>query len=88
MLGGIALAAPGVPGPGFAVILLGLAFLALEFDRAERLLERAIVWGDHAKDRAEEASPRQKLVAGTLTALAVAAAVAAALLWDVPLVPV
>ena len=38
------------------MILIGLSFLALEFERAERLLERAIVWADGAKNRAEEAA--------------------------------
>ena len=41
---------PGVPGPGIATILLGLVLLALEFERAERLLERVIVWGERAAD--------------------------------------
>ena len=51
---GVVMSGPGVPGPGIAVILIGLGFLALEFDWAERLLERAIIWADRAKDRAEE----------------------------------
>ncbi|MDQ3434772.1 MAG: PGPGW domain-containing protein, partial [Actinomycetota bacterium] len=48
VLAGILLSGPGVPGPGFLVILIGLSFLALEFDRAERLLEKAIVAADRA----------------------------------------
>lgn len=88
VLAGIVMSGPGVPGPGIVVILLGLSFLALEFEKAERLLERAIVAADAAKDRAESASPRQKLVSGILTGLALAAFVVAAVLWDIPLVPV
>ena len=88
VLGGIVLSGPGIPGPGFLVILLGLSFLALEFDKAERLLERAIVWADKAKDRAENASPRKKAISAALTVLAIAAFVAAAILWDIPLLPV
>jgi uncharacterized protein (TIGR02611 family) len=87
LLGG-ALSAPGVPGPGIAVILIGLGFLALEFDWAERLLERAIIWADQAKDRAEETTPRQRILAGIAGAIAVAAFVAAAILWDIPLLPI
>jgi hypothetical protein len=79
---------PGVPGPGIAVILIGLGFLALEFDRAERLLEKAIIWADHAKDRAEETTTGQRILAGVLGALAVAGFVAAAILWDIPLLPI
>ena len=85
---GIFMSGPGIPGPGIVVILLGLSFLALEFDRAERLLAKAIVWADNAKDRAEAASPRQKAVTAAVAVLAAAAFVVAAVLWDIPLVPV
>jgi uncharacterized protein (TIGR02611 family) len=88
VLAGGALSAPGVPGPGIAVILIGLGFLALEFDWAERLLERAIIWADRAKDRAEETSPKQRILAGIAGAAVVAAFVAAAILWDIPLLPI
>jgi len=85
---GIFMSGPGIPGPGIVVILLGLSFLALEFDRAERLLAKAIVWADNAKDRAEAASPRQKAITAAVAVLAAAAFVVAAVLWDIPLVPV
>src|SRR5918992_3663421 len=88
VLVGIVLSGPGVPGPGIAVILIGLGFLALEFDRAERLLERAIIWADRAKDRAEETSTTQRLIAALLTAVAVGAFVFAAIRWDIPLLPI
>ena len=88
VLAGILLSGPGIPGPGFLVILVGLSFLALEFDRAERLLGRAIVWADRAKERAGNASPRQKALSAGLTVLAIAGFVAAAILWDIPLLPV
>jgi uncharacterized protein (TIGR02611 family) len=88
VLAGILLSGPGIPGPGFVVILIGLSFLALEFDKAERLLERAIVWADDAKNRAENASPRQKALSAGLGVLAVGGFVAAAILWDIPLLPV
>ena len=88
VLAGIVMSGPGVPGPGIAVILIGLGFLALEFDRAERLLERAVIWADEAKNRAEQTSPKQRLLAGVAGALAVAAFLVAALLWDIPLVPI
>lgn len=85
---GVLMSGPGIPGPGILVILLGLSFLALEFEKAERLLARAIVWADQAKDRAENASPRQKALSAALGVLAVAAFVVAAILWDIPLLPV
>lgn len=88
VIAGIVLSGPGIPGPGFLVILLGLSFLALEFEKAERLLARAIVWADNAKERAENASPRQKALSAALTVLAIAAFVVAAILWDIPLLPV
>jgi uncharacterized protein (TIGR02611 family) len=88
VLVGIFLSGPGVPGPGFLVILIGLGFLALEFDRAERLLEKAIVFGDKLADRAENTSTTQRVLAGLAAAVAVAAFVVAAIRWDIPLLPV
>jgi uncharacterized protein (TIGR02611 family) len=88
VLAGIVLSLPTVPGPGIALILVGLGFLALEFDWAERLLERAIIWGDRAKDRAEETSTKQRVLAGIAGALVVGAFVVAAILWDIPLLPI
>lgn len=88
VLAGIVLSGPGIPGPGFLVILFGLSFLALEFEPAERLLEKAIVWADNAKHRAENASPMQKALTAAITVLALGAFVAAAILYDIPLLPV
>ncbi len=88
VLFGIVMAAPGVPGPGIATMLLGLTFLALEFDRAERLLERCILWAESAKERAERSSPRQRALTAAAAAVVVMAAVAVAVAWDVPVLPV
>jgi uncharacterized protein (TIGR02611 family) len=88
IIAGVVLSAPGVPGPGFVTILLGISFIALEFDWAERLLERAIVFGDGVAERAEQTTRTQRMAAGTVVALALAAFVVAAILWDIPLVPV
>jgi hypothetical protein len=88
VIAGVIMSGPGVPGPGIATILLGLFFLALEFERAERLLERAIVWGELAAERAERASTGQRVAAGTVALSAVAGFVVAAFLWDIPLLPV
>jgi uncharacterized protein (TIGR02611 family) len=85
---GIVMSGPGVPGPGIVTIILGLTFLALEFDRAERWLEKVIIWGDRAAERAEQTTTKQRVVAGIATALAVAAFAVAAVLWDIPLMPV
>jgi uncharacterized protein (TIGR02611 family) len=85
---GIVMSGPGVPGPGIVTILIGLGFLALEFDRAERLMERVIIWGDRAADRAEKTTRGQRIAAGIVTALVAAAFVAAAILWDIPLMPI
>lgn len=88
VLAGIFLSGPGVPGPGFLVILLGLGLLALEFTWAARLLERAAEYADRAKERAEQTSTAQKVAGAVLAALAIAAFVVAAILWDIPLLPV
>jgi uncharacterized protein (TIGR02611 family) len=88
VIAGIFMSGPGVPGPGIITIIAGLGFLALEFDWAERWLERVIVWGDRAAERAEQTTTKQRVIAGALTALALGAFAAAAILWDIPLVPV
>jgi uncharacterized protein (TIGR02611 family) len=90
---GAAVLAAGVamlalPGPAFVVIPIGLAILSLEFEWAERMLEKALVKGEEARRRAAAATPAQKALSGVAVALAAAAAIAAAILWDIPLLPV
>jgi uncharacterized protein (TIGR02611 family) len=85
---GAGLAMLVLPGPAFVVIPIGLAVLSLEFVWAERLLERALIRADDARRRAADATPHQKLVSVVATALAAAASVAAAILWDIPYLPV
>jgi uncharacterized protein (TIGR02611 family) len=88
VLAGIVMSGPGVPGPGIATILVGLGLLALEFERAERLLERAIVWAERAAQRAERTTTAQRVAAGVAGALAAGAFIFAAIRWDIPLLPV
>jgi uncharacterized protein (TIGR02611 family) len=88
VIAGIVMSGPGVPGPGIVTIVLGLGFLALEFDWAERWLERVIIWGDRAAERAEQTTTKQRVAAGIATTLAVGAFAIAAIMWDIPLVPV
>jgi uncharacterized protein (TIGR02611 family) len=88
VIAGIIMSGPGVPGPGIVTILLGLGFLALEFDWAERWMERVIIWGDRAAERAERTTTRQRVLAGIAAVLAAGAFVTAAILWDIPLMPV
>jgi uncharacterized protein (TIGR02611 family) len=86
-LAGVVMTGP-VPGPGFLVIPVGLALLALEFTWAERLLERAVVWADSAKEQAANRSKGEKIASGVAVAVGIAAFVTAAILWDIPLLPV
>lgn len=76
------------PGPAFVVIPIGLAILSLEFAWAERLLEKALVKGEEARRKATEATRTQKILSALAIACGVAAAVAAALIWDIPYLPV
>jgi uncharacterized protein (TIGR02611 family) len=85
---GIGIAMLALPGPAFVVIPIGLAILSLEFAWAEHLLEKALVKGEEAKRKASEASRGQKILSGLAIACAVAAAGAAALVWDIPYLPV
>ena len=83
---GIAMLA--LPGPAFVVIPVGLAILSLEFEWAERLLERALIKGEQARRKAAQASPLHKALSALAVGCAIAAAVTATLLWDIPLLPV
>ena len=83
---GIAMLA--LPGPAFVVIPIGLAILSLEFAWAERLLEKALIKGEEARRKAADASPAQKILSAVGVALGVAAAATAAVLWDIPYLPV
>lgn len=85
-LGGVAMLA--LPGPAFVVIPIGLTMLAMEFSWAERWLERALEKAEAAKRSAANASPLQKALGIGATAVGIAAFVVAAILWDVPLLPV
>ena len=88
VIAGIVMSGPGVPGPGIFTIIIGLTVLALEFDWAERWLERVIIWGDRAAERAEQTTTKQRVIAGIVTALALSAFAVAAVMWDIPLMPV
>ena len=85
--GGVVLSGPGVPGPGFLVIAFGLALLAFQFTWAERLLYRAVAYLEKSQEKAKETSTAQRVAAGALVVLAVAAYVVAAVLWEIPLLP-
>jgi hypothetical protein len=85
-LGGVLLLV--LPGPALVVIPVGLALLALEFAWAERALERALDHAETAKRRAGATSPTQRLLGAAAVGLGAAAALAAALIWDIPFLPV
>jgi uncharacterized protein (TIGR02611 family) len=87
VIAGIILALPLVPGPGFLLIAIGLGLLALEFDWAERLLERIVDRVEEAGEKAAHASTAQMVVAAAVVVLLAVGAVTAVLLWDIPFVP-
>ena len=84
----IGLALVPLPGPGWAIVFVGLGMLALEFDWAERLMEKALNRIEAAQQAAKNASPAEKALGVTATVLGIAACVAAAILWDIPVLPV
>ncbi len=86
VLGGLAMVV--LPGPALAVIPIGLAMLALQFAWAERLLEIAVDEAEAAGEAAKETSARQRILGLIAIVLAAAAAVGAAIAWDIPLLPV
>jgi uncharacterized protein (TIGR02611 family) len=75
------------PGPALVIIPIGLAMLALEFAWAERMLDRALDRAEIAARKAAEATRTQRILGAIATALAIAAAVTAWLLWEIPLIP-
>lgn len=87
IVGGLALSLPGIPGPGLLLVAAGLAMLALEFDRAERLLEKLLVRLERLSDRAQRASRTQKIAGGLFAVAVVAAAIGVAVIWGIPFVP-
>ena len=86
LLAGIAMLV--LPGPALAVIPIGLAMLALEFAWAEEMLETAVEKAEAAGRAASQTSRKQRIIGMVAIAIGVAAAVAAALVWDIPLLPV
>jgi uncharacterized protein (TIGR02611 family) len=85
---GAGLALLVLPGPAFVVIPIGLAILSLEFAWAERLLEKALMQAEEARGKAAAATPLQRLLSALGIVLGVGACIAAAILWDIPLLPV
>jgi sulfite exporter TauE/SafE len=84
LVAGLALALPGVPGPGILLVAVGLGMLALEFDRAERLLEKIL---DRVEEAREKTSTWQQVALGVLGLLATVGYLVATLLWEVPILP-
>lgn len=84
---GLALSVPGVPGPGILLVVVGLGLLALEFDRAERLLERILERVEHVIEGAADAPLWQQLLGGFLTLAGLVAGIMVFVLWDVPVLP-
>jgi uncharacterized protein (TIGR02611 family) len=85
-LGGIA--AIPLPGPGWAIVFVGLGMLALEFKWAENLMEKILDRVEAMKQSASAASPLQKALMTGAAAVGIAAFAVAAILWDIPLLPV
>jgi uncharacterized protein (TIGR02611 family) len=85
LLGGLAMLV--LPGPALAVIPVALAILSLEFAWAGRALEKAIEQAEKAKQSARETSRFQRIVVATAIALMLVAAIAASIVWEIPVVP-
>jgi uncharacterized protein (TIGR02611 family) len=73
--------------PGWPLLIVGLAILALEFAWAERMLERAVNQMERAKQVTTEASRWQRIFGALAIVAGVGAAVAAAFYWDIPFLP-
>lgn len=81
---GVVLSGPGIPGPGFVVIIAGLALLATEWSWAERLLTKARAALKKQTDKVRAMDPavrRRRAVLGTLAVVVVCGATAL-LIWQ------
>lgn len=76
-----------LPGPGWPVIAIALAMLALEFTWAERLLNQALLRLEAAQRTASKLSPVQRAVALVGVVLLTVGTIAVFVFWEVPLVP-
>jgi uncharacterized protein (TIGR02611 family) len=72
-----------LPGPGILVVAVALAMLSLEFEWAERMLEKAVIQADAAKEKAKGASPQQRVLTGLAIAAGAGAAIALVLNYDI-----
>jgi uncharacterized protein (TIGR02611 family) len=70
------------PGPAFVLIPIGLAMLSMEFAWAAVALDKALEQAQVAQEKAAQTSMRQRIFGFTAGVLAVAAALAAAIHWD------
>jgi multisubunit Na+/H+ antiporter MnhB subunit len=84
IVAGLALSVPGIPGPGLLIIAVGLGMLALEFDRAERLLERIL---DAAEDARERTSTWQQVALGVVGLAAAVGYGVAVFVFEIPVLP-
>ncbi len=75
------------PGPALVLIPLGLAMLAMQFEWAERLMEKTLTRAERTAEQAKETSPLQRVLGVLAVILVVAAVIAAIFYWDIP-VPV
>ncbi len=77
-----------LPGPGPLIIVpLGLAMLALEFVWAERLLTKALVYGERAKEGASSLSRPVQIMIGALIVGAFTVYIVLAVLYELPYLP-
>jgi uncharacterized protein (TIGR02611 family) len=69
-----------VPGPGFLIVVAGLAILATEWAWAEKLLQRARAWLEKSTAQVKNMDPavrRRRLLLGLLVMVLVLGAAAA-----------
>jgi uncharacterized protein (TIGR02611 family) len=78
LLGGLIMLV--TPGPAFVLIPVGLAMLALEFEWAERLLEKALLQAEKAREKAAATSTWQKVAGAVVAAGALAGALVVAVI--------
>jgi uncharacterized protein (TIGR02611 family) len=71
------------PGPAFVLIPIGLAMLSMEFAWAAAALDKALEQAQVAQEKAAQTSARQRAFGIAAGVLGVAAAIAAAIHWEI-----
>jgi uncharacterized protein (TIGR02611 family) len=71
------------PGPALVLIPLGLAMLAMQFEWAETLMEKALAHAERTAEQAKETTPLQRVLAGLAVVVLIGLVVGGVFYFDI-----